>query len=186
MGWRWTTINGSPKKAIGILNNPLYVGRLVWNRSRKVRDPDTGKRLMRMRPPEEWVMTEMPALRIVAEALWERVQQRRTGRRLVVRANLQGRRLKYLFSGLLACGGCGSAYTIDSGKYYGCAAHRNRGPVVCQNNRQVHRVRLEEVLLRLIFEESSPPTWSSTSRGRSPRRSAGWRCASNTARASHR
>ena len=65
--------------------------------------------------------------------------------------------LKYLFSGLLQCGACGSAYTIDSGKYYGCAAHRNRGPVVCQNNRQVHRLRLEEALLQLVFEEVFSP-----------------------------
>lgn len=35
MGWTWTTINGSPKKGIGILNNPLYVGRVAWNRSQK-------------------------------------------------------------------------------------------------------------------------------------------------------
>jgi DNA invertase Pin-like site-specific DNA recombinase len=50
LGWSWTTINGSPKKAIGILNNPLYAGCAVWNRSQKLRDPDTGKRVMRVRP----------------------------------------------------------------------------------------------------------------------------------------
>ena len=52
-GWTWSTIAGSPKKASGILNNPIYAGRVAWNRSQKVRDPDTGKRLMRMRPREE-------------------------------------------------------------------------------------------------------------------------------------
>jgi DNA invertase Pin-like site-specific DNA recombinase len=154
MGWTWTTINGTPKKALGILNNPLYIGRLVWNRSRKVRDPDTGKRLMRMRPPEEWITTETPELRIVPQSLWDRVQQRRAGRRgLTVHSDLRGKRPKYLFSGLLVCGTCGAAYTIDSGKYYGCATHRNRGPIVCQNNRQVHRVRLEEALLQLVFHD---------------------------------
>lgn len=31
LGWTWTTINGSPKKAIGILNNPLYPGQaVIW------------------------------------------------------------------------------------------------------------------------------------------------------------
>ncbi|PCG13089.1 recombinase family protein [Sphingomonas adhaesiva] len=28
--WNASTIRGDPKKAVGILNNPLYVGRLVW------------------------------------------------------------------------------------------------------------------------------------------------------------
>ena len=156
-GWTWTTINGSPKKGIGILNNPLYVGRLVWNRSRKMRDPDTGKRVMRLRPPEEWITTNVPELRIIPEELWERVQERRSGRRHIIRGNMQGRHMKYLFSGLLVCGDCGSAYTIDSGKYYGCATHRNRGPAVCQNNRQVHRIRLEEALIRLVFEDVFSP-----------------------------
>jgi DNA invertase Pin-like site-specific DNA recombinase len=82
LGWIWTTINGSPKKAIGILNNPLYAGQAVWNRSQKIRDPDKGKRVMRARPPDEWVWTEAPELRIVPPALWEAVQARRAARRL--------------------------------------------------------------------------------------------------------
>jgi DNA invertase Pin-like site-specific DNA recombinase len=40
--WTPATITGSRAKGIGILRNPIYVGKLVWNRSRKVRDPDTG------------------------------------------------------------------------------------------------------------------------------------------------
>jgi site-specific DNA recombinase len=62
-GWTPNTISGSAKKALGILNNPLYAGRFVWKRSRKVRDPDTGKRVMRVRPPAEWVWIEAPELR---------------------------------------------------------------------------------------------------------------------------
>ncbi len=34
----------------GLLNNELYVGRLVWNRQRFVKNPDTGKRVARMNP----------------------------------------------------------------------------------------------------------------------------------------
>ena len=36
--------------APGILNNELYVGRLVWNRLRYVKNPDTGKRVSRLNP----------------------------------------------------------------------------------------------------------------------------------------
>jgi site-specific DNA recombinase len=29
----------------GILNNELYIGRLVWNRPANIKNPDTGKRV---------------------------------------------------------------------------------------------------------------------------------------------
>ena len=68
-----------------ILNKPLYEGRAVWNRSQKVRDPDTGKRVMRIRPEEEWVWTHAPELRIIPEALWKAERERRAARRLTFR-----------------------------------------------------------------------------------------------------
>ena len=37
--WSPSTIHGNPKRGTGILNNELYVGRLVWNRQRFVKDP---------------------------------------------------------------------------------------------------------------------------------------------------
>ena len=45
--WGPSTIHGHVGRGTGILNNELYVGRLVWNRQRYVKDPDTGKRLAR-------------------------------------------------------------------------------------------------------------------------------------------
>jgi len=32
--WGPSTIHGNPKRGTGILNNELYIGRLVWNRLR--------------------------------------------------------------------------------------------------------------------------------------------------------
>ena len=43
--WNPSTIHGNPARGTGILNNELYVGRLVWNRLRYVKDPDTRKRV---------------------------------------------------------------------------------------------------------------------------------------------
>ena len=40
--WGQSTINGNAARGTGILNNELYVGRLVWNRLRYVKDPGTG------------------------------------------------------------------------------------------------------------------------------------------------
>ena len=45
-----STIAGNAARGTGILNNELYLGRLVWNRLRYVKDPSTGKRVSRLNP----------------------------------------------------------------------------------------------------------------------------------------
>lgn len=165
LGWTWTTIAGAPKKTLGILNNPLYIGHIVWNRSMKVRDPETGKRIMRMRPPEEWVAMDAPQLRIVPQDLWDAARKRREAQRRSAKGNTTGRKPRYLLSGLLLCDECGQHYVIKTQPYYGCSTHINRGAEVCSNGRLVKRDRLEEVILRLIFEEVfSPETVAYVSR----------------------
>src|SRR4029453_8069213 len=59
-----------PARGTGVLNNELYIGRLVWNRLRYVKDPDSGKRVSRPNPPSQWVTTSVPDLRIVDDTLW--------------------------------------------------------------------------------------------------------------------
>lgn len=48
--WGFSTINGNPKRGTGVLNNELYIGKLVWNRQRFIKDPATGKRHPRDEP----------------------------------------------------------------------------------------------------------------------------------------
>ena len=67
--WSPSTIYGNAKRGTGILNNELYVGRLVWNRLRYVKNPDTGKRVSRLNPESEWMRKEVPELRIVLRRL---------------------------------------------------------------------------------------------------------------------
>jgi site-specific DNA recombinase len=45
--WRDTAIRGHRQRGTGILNNEQYLGRLIWNRLRYVKDPSTGKRISR-------------------------------------------------------------------------------------------------------------------------------------------
>jgi hypothetical protein len=59
-GWTPATIHGQRRMALGILNNPVYAGRLVWGRTRKVRHPDTGRRVWRPRPVDDWVSIDVP------------------------------------------------------------------------------------------------------------------------------
>ena len=74
--WSPSTIYGNAKRGTGILNNELYVGRLVWNRLRYVKNPDTGKRVSRLNPTSEWMSREVPELRIVPDELWTAAKSR--------------------------------------------------------------------------------------------------------------
>ena len=42
---------------------------------------------------------------------------------------------------------------IRTNDYYGCASNSNRGPEICPNGRLARRDRLEDTILRLIFDE---------------------------------
>jgi site-specific DNA recombinase len=72
--WGPSTIHGNPKRGVGILNNELYVGRLVWNRLRYLKDPDTGKRVSRNNPESEWIIQDVPELRIIDHDVWNAVK----------------------------------------------------------------------------------------------------------------
>src|SRR5438552_9489929 len=74
--WGPSTIHGNPERGIGILHNELYVGRLVWNRQRFLKDPDTGKRVARPNPQSAWIIKEVPELRIIDEDAWRAVRAR--------------------------------------------------------------------------------------------------------------
>src|SRR3546814_13795163 len=73
-----TTIRGHVNRGTGISNNELYVGRLVWNLLRYIKDPDTGRRVSRLNPQSEGIVQEVQELRVVAEALWDCAKQRQT------------------------------------------------------------------------------------------------------------
>src|ERR671919_922715 len=72
--WRDTTIRGHFTRGIGILNNELYIGKLVWNRLRYITDPATGRRRSRLNPPELWIVEDVPDLRVVSDELWDAVK----------------------------------------------------------------------------------------------------------------
>jgi hypothetical protein len=98
--WWPNTIAGQPKRGTGILNNELYVGRIVWNRLRYLKDPETGKRRSRLNPSHVWVTVEAPQLRIVDDESWQAVKARqaKSRRHLAAGASLvRLRRPKYLF-----------------------------------------------------------------------------------------
>lgn len=149
----------APSSIRVILRNERYRGIVVWAKTKKIRNPATGRRVQRKRPQTEWLRVEQPELRIVPEKLWLAVRERiafindkygEQGRK----GGLMNRSASspYIFSGLLKCGVCGANYIIVSGTGrnhkgvdYGCAAHANRG--TCPNARRIGRDELERELL---------------------------------------
>ncbi len=130
--WNPSTIHGNPARGTGILNNELYVGRLVWNRVRYIKDPDTGKRVSRPNPPSDWVIAAVPELRIVDDELWNQVQARQAEMRRAASSGdpkrfNQARRPKYLFSGLTKCAECGGGYVMYWRDRLACFGARSRG-----------------------------------------------------------
>ena len=63
--WGFSSMLGRPKRGNGILNNELYIGRIVWNRQRFIKDAETGKRGSRLNPRDEWVVQEVQERRII-------------------------------------------------------------------------------------------------------------------------
>ncbi|MFO1344698.1 MAG: recombinase family protein [Rhodocyclaceae bacterium] len=72
--WGASTIYGNRERGTGILNNELYIGKLIWNRLRYVKDPDTGRRISRPNPDSAVIRQDVPELRIIDQALWDRVK----------------------------------------------------------------------------------------------------------------
>ncbi len=158
--WGASTIYGNWRRGTGILNNELYIGRLVWNRQRFVKDPATDKRQARLNPPGEWVIEDVPHLLIIPQDLWEAVKSRQTASRSDVISHGMHRperahRPKQLFSGMLTCGRCGGG-VIQVGKhYYGCSATRNKG--TCTNRRTIKREVLEDRVLSGLKDQLLHP-----------------------------
>ena len=122
--------------------------------------PRANRRRARPNPKEEWVVENVPALRIVSEELWSSVKaQQAAVRHCVVQDATvrpeRARRARYLFSGLITCGACGGGYTMVGARHYGCANARNRG--TCGNRLTIRRDMLEEAVLRGLKDNLLQP-----------------------------
>jgi site-specific DNA recombinase len=156
--WRQSALFGSPRKGTGILNNELYVGRYIWNRSQWIKDPDTGKRTRRDRPESEWQRQEQPELRIVPDEVWSAVRDRMGRDRHSDGSKGVGRRPTTLFGGMLRCSHCGGAMVAVSATQYGCATRKDAGVHVCPgilvDRQKADKRLLAEVRDMLLSPES--------------------------------
>ncbi len=149
--WCVSAIYGDAKRGIGILANPIYIGRQIWNRSHWVKHPDTGRRIRQERPEAEWIITEQPELAIVDPATWEAVQVRLGCN---AKANpgafsrKPGRQRRYLLSGILFCDECGGPLASVDRSHYGCVRAKDRG--TCSSRIRVPRDAADRSILASV------------------------------------
>ena len=166
--WSDTTIRGHVKRGTGLVNNELYIGRLIWNRLRYIKDPSTGKRVSRLNPESEWITKDVPKLRIVDDELWQSVRVRQgeiaekfanvteAVRKHHKKNRLNGtRRPKSLLSGLVFCGCCGGPYSLRGADRFACSNHISKG--ACSNSRTIPREELEARVLSGLKDRMMAP-----------------------------
>lgn len=157
--WNASTLTGSAARGYGILRNPLYAGRIVWNRIHMVRDPETGRRVSRDNPPTEWQEVAAPDLAIVPGEVFAGVQERLAARGGALR--YKPTRVRRIFSGLLRCGCCGAGIAIQrtaGTKVWGRCA-RWAESRTCENRTSVRIDRIEEAVLAGLADELRDPVY---------------------------
>ena len=150
-----------------MLRRELYIGRVVWNRSKFIKRPGTNRRVRKLRPQSEWKFADRPELRIVSDAVWQAVCERREKIKVTYPGHGKGggwltraATSPYLFSGLLKCGECGGNLVIVTGnkrrhRRYGCSQAQYRG--TCHNRLTERQEWVEEKLLRDLQEQVLKP-----------------------------
>jgi site-specific DNA recombinase len=171
--WNDTTIRGNRIISSGILNCELYVGVIRWNRQRQLKDPDTGRRVLRLNAESEWIRSDAPELRIVPQDLWDAAKARQdqltalyqnqietsAAAMRAIKARNGGlnatHRPRTLLSGLIVCGCCGGSYARRGQDRYACTNHvLGHG---CDNARTIAREVLETRVLAGLRDRMMTP-----------------------------
>ena len=99
---------------------------------------------------ENWIIKDVPDLRIIPDNLWQKVKDRQATIKQDRKSSEEKplwdrRRPRYLFSGLMKCGACGGGYSKISKDHFGCSTSRNKG--TCNNRLSIHKNVIEATVL---------------------------------------
>lgn len=169
--WHPARLLGSRARGEGVLRNEHYRGWLVYNRTRLVTDPGTGRKRYVPNPPEDWSRREVPDLRIVSEDIWRAVRERDIPRQWATRCREPARDappgeekagFRYNqrpLTGLVKCGVCGGQKNIANDTRYLCSTNRySRKCVNARGTRErVICDRLFEVLRATVCHDEAFP-----------------------------
>ena len=157
----------SPSTVRGVLGNARYRGTAEWGKSMK-RDV-WGHRPPSRRSAADVVRMDVPALRIVDEALWQRAHARRDASRALCDAVVgahgraggrpsSGSASRYLLSGLASCACCNSSMFVRArGRQptarWGCMTRHLRGAAVCPNGLEVRLDDTDAAVLEAVASQ---------------------------------
>ncbi len=158
------TDSWAPSSIRAMLHRERYRGKVPFGKHRKV--VRAGARTRERQ--DEYLLTERPDLRIVDEALWQQVQARLRKQAAPTPSAPRIRESKYLLSGLLRCGHCGSSMlatsmvigtprTRRSVRRYACSWANSRGSTVCQNNIRPRMDDLDAAVIDTIERQILTP-----------------------------
>jgi DNA invertase Pin-like site-specific DNA recombinase len=157
-----------------VIDNPVYVGRLAWNRRQRGKfvgvidgkaELRPGDQVERAVPESEWICGVPDDHQAIIDlGAFERAQEKRAARKTGQRPV----RAAYLLTGLLRCGGCDrrmvgktSSHKAAGGetrsrRYYVCSAYAHQGKVGCYYN-SVDADGLSRAVLRKLRDEVLSP-----------------------------
>lgn len=142
--WHTSSVLGHNKTGFGILRNRVYLGKLLYGRTKTAMNPVTRRKLMRpTSDPTTIIEQDVPELRIIDDALWQQVHDRIDANRGLP-AERQ-RRPKHLLSGLGQCAVCGGNWIKVDSKNWGCSRYRLGN--ACTNNRHIATRQYERRVL---------------------------------------
>jgi len=122
------------------------------------------KRVSRFNPASDWIIKDVPELRIVNGELWQQARARQ-GEIAENYANVTAgvrehhrqkrlngaRRPRSLLSGLITCGCCQGSYALSAADRFDCSNHAGKG--TCDNSRTIARADLEARVLAVSRTE---------------------------------
>lgn len=151
--WNASTIGGNRARRNGILNNEMYLGKMIYNRQSFIKDPETGKRIPRVNPESEWVVKDVPELRIIDDETWRRAGGVKRAYSLRGRGN--SRRPKNALSGLMMCEECGGTLISKGRGRLECSRHRESG--TCGNGSTFTYTTIEGAVFGALRDRLGQP-----------------------------
>ena len=142
-----------------ILDNPMFVGKIRYNRY------ENWAERRRNGKSTELILSEGHHPAIISEELWEKVQLLRQKKSVMPKKRFEG---EYLLTGLIRCPECGAAMTAsrtvnrakDGTKivrmYYSCGRFRSQGSSVCHAN-SVRKDEAEKAVTERIRQAVTQP-----------------------------
>ncbi|HEY3368624.1 MAG TPA: recombinase family protein [Symbiobacteriaceae bacterium] len=133
-----------------LLRNPLYAGRLVYNRRAFARRAKVGH--VALKDPADVITCEGAAPAVVDAETWAAAARIRAERPRVDRpGGARAVSSPHLLAGLLKCAQCGHTWVCLTGgkrreRFYACGGARSGGPAVCAS-RSVKAETLEQFVL---------------------------------------